>query len=224
MNNEKIKRIKGIAKACRIISRIAQVLCVIGAVFSFIGVGIISAIPADIFKITGNVDASVVIDLEDIPFSSDTLETVAESQGVVIGEEKIDIDDIMSLILKSKQISENKAQLDVTGDLSELSVKEIKQEIAIETVSAGLLLICAAIFLTFAVSLSKEIENSDSPFTSEIVRKAKAFGYSLIPYGVFGGVGNGSIFTTALFVLVIIMLINIFAYGAELQKESDETL
>lgn len=79
----------------------------------------------------------------------------------------------------------------------------------------------------------------DSPFCIEVVRKMKAFGFSLLPVAVFASVSETLLdsFLSAgksadirvqwgiLIAFVVTMaLVAVFRYGVQLQKESDETL
>ncbi|MBR1592669.1 MAG: hypothetical protein IJ666_06640 [Ruminococcus sp.] len=223
MENVNIKRVNGMGKACRIISRIAMVFCIIGAVFMLAAVVFVRMIPADKIHVTGTADAKIELDFSDMPISEENAENIMSAQGV-IEKDKIKIDNFIDLDYEIVEIDENQAQINISGDLSQLSKEEIISEISMNILSGFIELVCMAIVFGFAASLAKSVEKSETPFTEEIIGKMKKFGYSLIPLAVFGGITNGSLLIMALLVLVIIMVINIFAYGAELQKQSDETV
>ncbi|MBR6386048.1 MAG: hypothetical protein IKS03_08040 [Ruminococcus sp.] len=223
MENKNIKTINGLGKACRIISRIAMVFCIIGAVCLLGTLVFVRMIPTDRIRITGNADAKIEMDFSGMPINEGNAEDIMNAEGV-IENDKIKIDDFISLDYEIVEIDENKAEINLKGDFSQLSKDEIIKEITFETVSAMLEVICMAIVFGFAASLAKAIEKCETPFTEEIINKMKKFGYSLIPLAVIGGVANGSLLSMALLVLVIIMVINIFAYGIQLQQQSDETL
>ena len=223
MENKNIKTINGLGKACRIISRIAMVFCIIGAVCLLGTLVFVRMIPTDRIKITGSADAKIEMDFSGMPINEGNAEDIMNAEGV-IENDKIKIDDFISLDYEIVEIDENKAEINLKGDFSQLSKDEIIKEITTETVSAMLEVICMAIVFGFAASLAKAVEKCETPFTEEIINKMKKFGYSLIPLAVIGGVANGSLLSMALLVLVIIMVINIFAYGIQLQQQSDETL
>ena len=223
MENKNIKTINGLGKACRIISRIAMVFCIIGAVCLLGTLVFVRMIPTDRIRITGSADAKIEMDFSGMPINEGNAEDIMNAEGV-IENDKIKIDDFISLDYEIVEIDENKAEINLKGDFSQLSKDEIIKEITFETVSAMLEVICMAIVFGFAASLAKAVEKCETPFTEEIINKMKKFGYSLIPLAVIGGVANGSLLSMALLVLVIIMVINIFAYGIQLQQQSDETL
>ncbi|MBR0140780.1 MAG: hypothetical protein IJM19_00850 [Ruminococcus sp.] len=223
MENKNIKTINGLGKACRIISRIAMIFCIIGAVCLLGTLVFVRMIPTDRIRITGSADAKIEMDFSGMPINEGNAEDIMNAEGV-IENDKIKIDDFISLDYEIVEIDENKAEINLKGDFSQLSKDEIIKEITFETVSAMLEVICMAIVFGFAASLAKAVEKCETPFTEEIINKMKKFGYSLIPLAVIGGVANGSLLSMALLVLVIIMVINIFAYGIQLQQQSDETL
>lgn len=85
-------------------------------------------------------------------------------------------------------------------------------------------------------SLMKQFMVCDTPFSDGIVKKLRTFAIALIPCmvvyhaasaaknHVLGTEGDLSLILSAVFVLVIFVLTMIFKYGAELQKEHDDTV
>ena len=93
----------------------------------------------------------------------------------------------------------------------------------LESVTNCIVLAFSAVFYFFAVRFSKKIETCETPFSEDIVREMKIFAIVyLIAIMVFSF--TDSVFGAVPSVLTIMLLVNSFAYGAELQKESDETL
>ena len=110
--------------------------------------------------------------------------------------------------------------------------------------------ILAALVVTFAYftaitvalymvkALMKALRECESPFSENVVAKMSAFAYSLIPVcaihmlngGIWGAVGSNSSFNmtidlgSILLVAVVFILVAVFKYGAQLQKDADETL
>ena len=79
----------------------------------------------------------------------------------------------------------------------------------------------------------------ESPFCEELVKKMKAFGFSLLPVALFATIGEtlSTAFLSAgrdtgisiqwgvlIAFAVTMCLVTVFKYGIQLQKESDETL
>ena len=96
---------------------------------------------------------------------------------------------------------------------------------------------CAALFLLRR--LFTVLTASESPFCDALVKKLKAFGFSLLPVALFATVGDtlSAAFLSAgknsglqvqwgvlLAFAVTMCLVAVFRYGVQLQKESDETL
>ena len=96
--------------------------------------------------------------------------------------------------------------------------------------------ITAALYMLKA--LMKALRDCDSPFCEKVVGSMTHFAYSLIPVcvlhmfngGFWSSIGSNSSFNmtvdlgSILLVAVVFILVVIFRYGAQLQKESDETL
>ena len=116
----------------------------------------------------------------------------------------------------------------VAGIVSKVSPENIgiiaSGEISpLEAVTNCTVLAFSAVFYFFAVRFSKKIETCETPFSEDIVREMKIFAIVyLIAIMVFSF--TDSVFGAVPSVLTIMLLVNSFAYGAELQKESDETL
>lgn len=101
---------------------------------------------------------------------------------------------------------------------------------------AGMIGIAAVlVVLFFLKALMKEFMTCDSPFCDGVVNKMRNFAISLIPAAFVGEIGGailGKMFInsfslnlgTVLFVILIFMLVMIFKYGAQLQKQYDETV
>lgn len=116
----------------------------------------------------------------------------------------------------------------VAGIVSKVSPENIgiiaSGEISpLEAVTNCTVLAFSAVFYFFAVRFSKKIETCDTPFSEDIVKEMKIFGIIYLVAGCVFGLFQSS-FGILPSVLTILLLISSFSYGAELQKESDETL
>lgn len=102
-----------------------------------------------------------------------------------------------------------------------------------------LLAASAAAALFLLKKLFAVLAKCESPFCEELVKKMKAFGWSLLPVALFSTIGEtlSTAFLTAgrnrgiqiqwgvlLAFAVTMCLVTVFRYGVQLQKESDETL
>lgn len=111
-------------------------------------------------------------------------------------------------------------------------------------------LVSVLIFLTLFVAsaaaalfmlkrLFAVLAKCESPFCEELVKKMKAFGFSLLPVALFATIGEtlSTAFLSAgrdtgisiqwgilIAFAVTMCLVTVFKYGVQLQKESDETL
>lgn len=108
-------------------------------------------------------------------------------------------------------------------------------------VLAFLTLLCASAVASLFLlrRLFAVLTTSETPFCDELVKKLKAFGFSLLPIALFGTIAITlfSAFLTAgknsglqiqwgvlLAFAVTMCMVTVFRYGVQLQKESDETL
>ena len=97
-------------------------------------------------------------------------------------------------------------------------------QISIPTLVIGLCaLIASAVFYFFAIRFSQKIETCETPFSEDVIQEMKLFGIVYLVVVLMFGFA-GVVFTAVPSVMTIWLLINSFAYGAELQKESDELL
>ena len=102
-----------------------------------------------------------------------------------------------------------------------------------------LLFASAAASLCLLRRLFAVLSTSETPFCGELVKKMKAFGFSLLPVTLFRTIAItlSSAFLTAgkssglqiqwgvlLAFAVTMCMVTVFRYGVQLQKESDETL
>ena len=102
MKNSNMKAINGIGKACSIISNIAFIFCIVGFVsLIIVEIGIL-AFPMDKIKLSGNADAVVTIEAEDMDFGIKTanyhfsennqngFRVDVDQEGITISDDKID--------------------------------------------------------------------------------------------------------------------------------------
>lgn len=227
-----MKAINGIGKACSIISNIAFIFCIVGFVsLIIVEIGIL-AFPMDKIKLSGNADAVVTIEAEDMDFGIKTanyhfsennqngFRVDVDQEGITISDDKIDFGGIWSLDVDEVETSDNGATFKLTGDFGEFNKGAIKRKLSLKMLEAFISVVATAVTLFFARRVFKELSKCETPFTDDIVKKMKVFGWVMIGYGVLTSLN----LTTIVAGLAVLMLGYVFAHGKDLQQESDETL
>ena len=232
MKNSNMKALNGIGKACSIISNIAFIFCIVGFVsLIIVEIGIL-AFPMDKIKLSGNADAVVTVEAEDMDFGIKTanyhfsennqngFRVDVDQEGITISDDKIDFGGIWSLDVDEVETSDNGATFKLTGDFGEFDKGAIKRKLSLKMLEAFISVVATAVTLFFARRVFKELSKCETPFTDDIVKKMKVFGWVMIGYGVLTSLN----LTTIVAGLAVLMLGYVFAHGKDLQQESDETL
>ena len=214
MKNANVEKINKLGKAGRIITKIAQVCVLIGAVFSLILGIAISFLSNDALEVKGSANADLVLNID-----SDLVDGIDFNE-----KEKISVEDYDIEFDVSQKEQDGKTVVNFNASDFKKTGKEIKRTGILKFAELTLYLVCAYIALLFANKLAKNFEKCETPFSGEIIESMNKFSYGLIPIGVASLLSGSGGIVTALIIIFIIMLINIFSYGAELQKESDETV
>lgn len=223
MKNANIKKINTLGKVSRILLIIMRVALIIGIIGCLIATFSFMAVPkTDVITADGTVSAQIKVDCEQIPpfFSDDVLD---------IDENDIDFDFAGTGIkwLVEEKMVNNDLIYDIQGNIdvdnSSVIIWGTVGTMAVSAVMCAVMLVV----VIFGGKLAKALEVCNSPFEEDVLKSMKKFAFSLIPVGVFEIIWNGVSgvsLTEAFIVIVIIMFVFIFNYGAELQKESDETV
>lgn len=232
MKNENITKINKLGKVSRIILAIMKVACIIGIVGCIVGsiaIGAVFNTDNNVFNITGTANAQITVD---------------EDTRLMINDEKISIGGIK--VFSVKDLEEGDIHADALGtkididvdktDNNGVSVYDIKADVTadsitsikvtmITTVMLGAVM-CAVMLVAviFGGKLAKSLEICASPFEENVINTMKKFGLSLIPMAVLYIIDGGIGLTSVVLIIAIIIFSYIFKYGAELQKESDETV
>lgn len=223
MKNDNIKKINGLGKAMRIILNIAKALMIVVSVCVLIaGIAIVGFLPSDVIKSKGSFVWQAVEDDTNLPsiFGGSVIEMEEGSGSIdILGftaeyeNEKTSTDDGDVTIY------------DTTGSFTLSDARVLKILLAVLFGAIELICITFIIALFFGARLAKALEKCESPFEDNVLRAMKAFGFSLIPWAFFNfSSGNASGLAVVIIVLVVMLFAYIFNYGAQLQKESDETL
>ncbi len=219
MKNENVAKINKLGKISRIFINIVRVFVIIGIVCIPIACIFVMMIPNDSMKVTGSGSAQIVMEDDAM------LEHILDLD---IQESDFDVK-IFGLKIKWLVTDEKNADdqrvTNIDGGIDELSVKHIKLIALGSAFSAEIVLICILVALCFAKKLAIALENCNSPFEEEVLRRMKGFGIALAVWaGAVLLIGGISGVFAAFVVIIVLLFISVFKYGAQLQQESDETL
>ena len=232
-------KINTIAKVGRILTTIAAVFMIIAAVAVATGIGITASMPKEALQVEVSGTADVTAKGEVL--ESITNAIIDSSNGgkglIKIGDSNIAIGDVEDSV--PEDVTAQKTEKGVT-----LSVDKMNLDLTVKSVMTALIFtfinsVLTIVVLFFVRALLKSIEGCETPFCDDVIKKMRGFGFSLIPLAFFSGISENawnSLLTVGANVhfgidlkvvfgiLIVFMLTMIFSYGAELQKQSDETL
>lgn len=238
MNKENvISKINKYGKIGKIITTILLVIAGIGTFLTIISGIVLMLIPNDL--ITFNLDNSVrvTIDTEnkDLGLSMTDSDkeriSAAFESGVPTGVNMGNV----SFRLDNVEFTDGKMIVSSSGNTTDISLKSIATAVFVAVIA----LILTMISLVFGRSLCKAFELCETPFEDSVITKLQHFAIALLPWALYSSVPltvmnsvlknslrmNLNIDLNVIFtVLVIYALSIVFKYGAELQRESDETL
>lgn len=219
MKNENVAKINKLGKISRIFINVLRVFVIIGLVIVPIAGAIVMTIPNDSLKATGSGYAQIIVE------DNKVLEEIVD-----LRFEETDLDakfwgmSVKCLVNEEKDADNNRV-VNFEGEVKELSVKHIKLMAIFTAIATELFLVCVLIALSYAKKLAIALENCNSPFEEEVLRRMKGFGIALAVWaGIVLLLGGISGIAAVFVVLIVLMFISIFKYGAQLQQESDETL
>lgn len=219
MKSDITEKINKVGKVSRIVSKIAQVVMLIGAISCLVSAVIIMFVPSDAVKsFEGKASGTIVLDEEKSKMISFVVNDDNVKKYINIMGFKFEINTIETVEDNNCTVNFDTMAINADGRHFKL--------IGILLSFAGVLL-CTGLYIifVFAVRLAKTLETCESPFEENVLTAMKKFGYSFIPFGVISlGLTGISAISLILVILVVILFINIFNYGAELQQESDDTV
>lgn len=239
MERKMDKKINTIGKVGRILVTICAVFMLLGAAATAAGIGVTASLPKDALavEVTGSADVTA----KGSVLESITDAIIDSAQGgkgtIKIGNSNIAVGDVEDSIPDG--VAAEKTDKGLT-----LSVNSKRLNLNVSAITAALALtlantLCVIVVLFMLRKLMKSLEICETPFCDSVIKNMKHFAFSLIPLAVFNGTSEnawdsimslgvnvhfGIDLTVVFGILIVFMLIMIFSYGAELQKESDETL
>lgn len=237
MKNEAVVKVNRFGKVGTIIAKILRIVMMIGAIGILVGAIVLAVIPKNIVKIRSDKKLSVTIDTSVIESMSEEekqqwldkqyVKATADAAALEINDEKFVIVDTS-----------------IEGDNLLMDAEVEGAEYNAHTIIPYLLLVILGIVATivivvFAQKLCESFRDCETPFSDVVIKRMKNLSIALIPWAVINGICESSLSAfvngsdsitlgldlgTALVVLIIIALTFVFKYGAELQRQSDETL
>ncbi len=220
-NNNYIGKINTLGKAGRILLIFLRIACIMGIVcFVIAAVGINTIPKDDVITSKGTISFETRVDNNRLPdHVSSGLEDTENTEETI---------DFLGTILSVKEnlVTDNGIE-DYTFDMS-FDAKDTKAMILSYTIAmifGAIFLALSLIIVIFGGKLASALEKCSSPFEENVTKSMKRFAFSLIPMAVvYCIVGQQASLSMIIIVLAMIAIAYIFGYGAELQKESDETL
>ena len=235
MENQSVKKINiagNIGYVISILLIVCSIAAMVGVAIGTIATAVVSNNEINV-KIATNVDISSKGNFINkiIPFVSidgvDLKNITEEAKDNI----KVNDEDISEL-----SIQEQDGGLNIKAKTNEITIS--MKKITIFLVATFVYLLVVTIALYKIKSLMKSLKTAETPFTPEIIKKMTTFANTLIAVvlarTIHGGfvtlLTSGNKFnlsfdlSSILLVAVIYLLIFVFKYGAELQKESDETV
>jgi len=222
MKNENIRKINTMGKAGKIITNILIVLISIIIFFTIIGgfvsISIISSPPNDIITVKGTGTAEITVDNSKIPFWVDRfVDDEMEEINIHMFGVKLNVDKI--------EDSNDVVKYNASYDVNNFDIKDLAFIAPLAIFFAALVMAAFLVSMIFAYRLSSAFANCSSPFDEIVIKRMKQFAFSLIPWAALKFVDGVMGMTTAVVLVVLFLLAAyIFSYGAQLQRESDDTI
>ena len=225
MENSVKRKINVFGKVAKIFTMIIIVCLLVAEGFMLVGGIIVACVPKDSVTIDGVGAIDVNVNTEYFGLDGEQFYVNTGSGHLALGE----------ISTGSLDVRNENGNLNVNGDFKNL---HFDLNDGLKLIICGMIYVAAIVVaLFFFRALMKQFMTCDSPFSEGVVRKMRNFAISLIPCtavvmvmkSVIGSVFSHNFnfdfdFIFAAFVLIIFVLTMIFKYGAELQKEHDETV
>lgn len=216
MKNENITKINTLGKICKILVIIFNIFNMAVAVCSFIAGFVILALPSDSIRVKGEGTAQIIVESESVKNLMDIEEANFDTtiHGVPL-----------KWIVSSNKDSDGVVTYDIEFGADNVTAVDLKLASSLSCFATGLVMIALFVSLCFGKKLATALEKCNSPFEDEVLRRMKNFVIAMIPWAVISiSVGGLNGLAAAVIVVIVLIFSRIFKYGAQLQRESDETL
>ena len=251
MKEQAIKKINKVGKISNIVTLICKILVIIGLVFSLLGAVVCFVIPESLVKVTTATVITTEIDFSELGMQipQEQLDELEQIQSVM-EEGDLQVDYVQNGVLNGQLALESSKetyiptnmQVTANGYTVEAHSGDVTmsmRDVAVLLMIASVALVMTLVTLFFIGGLCKAFRDCASPFEENVIKKMQNLAIALIPWTVISTLTD-SILTSLttnsmqwsvsldmgviLVVLVVLILVYIFKYGAVLQQESDETL
>lgn len=229
MNTKLVKRMNTVGKVGYIVTIVVIVIMIIASV-AITGIAITaSVLPKDTISVNASAQA-------DVTLNKDVFGGVTDD--IVSGVNK-DISEIhdfgRGIFYASAENVDGSAVIHANADTIRFQSGEVVPAIWVALIAVISFIVCAFFFK----ALMKELSAAESPFTDGIILKMRNFAIAILAASIISSVCKAIIsaiftmghgfglsfdFGSIITAVIIFVLTVVFRYGAQLQKESDETL
>lgn len=219
MENKNIKRINTIGKVSRVVIILFEIVIICGIVGAILAGSALLAMPKDFITVNGNASAEIMIDTDKAPLLLD-----ADDFEELEGADNIDLDFLdVFLDVKVNEGENGVVAINANAGADNADTRIITLSLGVAAFVGAVLLGAILVVAIFGYKLAKAFSTCTSPFEENVITRMKRFGYSLIPWAAITCLSSDSVSLTAvLFAVVVILITQIFSYGAKLQQENDD--
>ncbi|MBQ6213734.1 MAG: hypothetical protein IJJ57_12690 [Ruminococcus sp.] len=227
MKNPTVKKINTLGTVAFVIDILVIIGLIAGIVGSLLAGVTFLSLPDNALDIKGNFSSVITVDESNFGSFAKSMFDSGHLELVNIPEENIDIKNAgfdMGYKVEKVEKTDNGYAYTINGEINQINGALFKASVGSSFFILALMCALLLIPAFFGKKLTKALSKCDSPFHEEVIKAMKHFAFSLIPFGVACLFTNGVGLLSVLAILIIILFIFVFSYGAQLQKESDETL
>ena len=221
--NENVRKINNLGKTANIIINIAKVIMII-CIACAVAAGVFCQfMPKDFITASGSANAEITVNSSEKGTIFDIFaENLVDTDRVGIGVMGLRFDFTPDKI----SMRDGTFKYVINASADGITTTEVKLALTLAMAYAALAGIAALIALVFGGKLAKALKNCASPFEESVTKAMKRFAISLIPFAVISILPATGVNTAAVLIIVCVILFfaYLFRYGAQLQKQSDETL
>ena len=226
MKNANVSKINTLGKVSKVIVVILMAVIIAGIVATSLSAITMATLPEDAIQITGSAETEIVVDESKLGSLAGAM--IKTGTLVNIPTTNIHFDQFgtdFSLNVIENKTDDTHYTYNIDGDITKFNCKAFGIAATMGCLAGILILVASLVSCIFGKRLADALAKCDSPFEDSVMKAMGNFGKSLIPMAVFMVVLRGlSGVSTFLAILVVLLFIQVFKYGAKLQKESDETL
>lgn len=221
--NENVRKINTLGKTANVIITVVKVIIIIGIACA-VATGILCQfMPKDFITASGSANAEITVNSSEKGTIFDIFaENLVDTDRVSIGVMGLRF----SFTPDKISVGNGTFKYVINASADGITTKEVKLTVTVAMAYAALAGIAALIALVYGGKLAKALKSCTSPFEENVTKTIKRFAISLIPFAVISVLPAKGISAVAVLIIVCVILFfaYLFRYGAQLQKQSDETL